>query len=102
MLGQLLHKTGIAAVILERHTGEYVLGRIRAGILEQITMGLLNEDKDGVGARMHAEGLPRGGIEMLFGGRRHRVEMNRLTGGKNAMVYGQTELTHDLVTARQG
>ncbi|WHZ11650.1 MAG: P-hydroxybenzoate hydroxylase [Burkholderiaceae bacterium] len=98
LLGQLLHKAGIDAVILERHTGEYVLGRIRAGILEQVTMDLL--DEAGVGARMHAEGLPHGGIEMLFGGQRHRVDMNRLTGGKNVMVYGQTELTHDLMSAR--
>ena len=99
LLGQLLHKAGIDAVILERHTGEYVLGRIRAGILEQVTMDLL--DEAGVGARMHAEGLVHGGIEMLFGGQRHRVDMNRLTGGKNVMVYGQTELTHDLMNARQ-
>ncbi|MBS0316553.1 MAG: 4-hydroxybenzoate 3-monooxygenase [Proteobacteria bacterium] len=99
LLGQLLHKAGIDAVILERHTGEYVLGRIRAGILEQVTMDLL--DEAGVGERMHAHGLVHGGIEMLFGGQRHRVDMNRLTGGKNVMVYGQTELTHDLMNARQ-
>lgn len=99
LLGQLLHKAGVDAVILERHTGEYVLGRIRAGILEQVTMDLL--DEAGVGTRMHAEGLVHGGIEMLFGGVRHRVDMNRLTGGKNVMVYGQTELTHDLMNARQ-
>jgi p-hydroxybenzoate 3-monooxygenase len=99
LLGQLLHKAGIDAVILERQSGEYVLGRIRAGILEQVTMDLL--DAAGVGARMHREGLVHGGIELLFAGRRHRVDLNRLTGGKNVMVYGQTELTRDLMEARE-
>ena len=98
LLGQLLHKAGIDAVILERVSGEYVLGRIRAGILEQVTIDLM--DEAGVGARMHEEGLVHGGIEMLFGGERHRVDLNKLTGGKNVMVYGQTEMTRDLMEAR--
>jgi p-hydroxybenzoate 3-monooxygenase len=98
LLGQLLHKADIDAVILERHTGDYVLGRIRAGILEQVCIDLM--DEAGVGARMHAEGLVHGGIVMLFGGERHRVDLNRLSGGKNVMVYGQTELTRDLMDAR--
>jgi len=98
LLGQLLHKAGIDAVIVERVTGDYVLGRIRAGILEQVCIDLM--DEAGVGARMHKEGLIHGGIEMLFDGKRHRVDMNRLTGGKNVMVYGQTELTRDLMDAR--
>ncbi len=98
LLGQLLHKAGIDNVILERQTGDYVLGRIRAGILEQVTMDLL--DEIGVGERMHREGLVHGGFELLFGGVRHRIDMNRLTGGKNVMVYGQTELTRDLMQAR--
>ena len=98
LLGQLLHKAGIDAVILERQTGDYVLGRIRAGILEQVCIDLM--DEAGVGERMHREGLVHGGIEMLFGGRRHRIDMNGLTGGKNVMVYGQTELTRDLMDAR--
>ena len=98
LLGQLLHKAGIDAVILERQTGDYVLGRIRAGILEQVCIDLM--DEAGVGARMHREGLVHGGIEMLFGGRRHRIDLNALTGGKNVMVYGQTELTRDLMDAR--
>jgi p-hydroxybenzoate 3-monooxygenase len=93
-----LHKAGIDAVILERHTGEYVLGRIRAGVLEQVCIDLM--DEAGVGERMHREGLLHGGFDMLFNGERHRVDMHRLTGGKQVMVYGQTELTRDLMEAR--
>jgi p-hydroxybenzoate 3-monooxygenase len=98
LLGQLLHRTGVDAVVLERHTGDYVLGRIRAGVLEQVCVDLL--DEAGVGARMHREGLVHGGFEILTGGERHRVDLNRLSGGKNVMVYGQTELTRDLMEAR--
>ena len=98
LLGQLLHKAGIDAVILERQTGDYVLGRIRAGVLEQVTINLL--DEAGVGQRMHQEGLVHGGFDMLFKGERHRIDMNKLTGGKNVMVYGQTEVTRDLMQAR--
>jgi len=99
LLGQLLHKAGIDAIIVERQSADYVLGRIRAGVLEQVTMDLL--DEAGVGQRMHAEGLVHGGFDMLFKGERHRIDLNRLTGGKNVMVYGQTEVTHDLMDARQ-
>jgi len=99
LLGQLLHKAGIDAVILERQTGDYVLSRIRAGILEQVTLDLL--DEAGVGERMHKEGLVHGGIELLYGGKRHRVDLRKLTGGKTVMVYGQTELTRDLMHARE-
>jgi p-hydroxybenzoate 3-monooxygenase len=99
LLGQLLHKAGIDAIILERQTGDYVLGRIRAGVLEQVCIDLL--DEAGVGQRMHKEGLVHGGFEMLFNGKRHRIDMNKLTGGKNVMVYGQTELTKDLMDARK-
>jgi p-hydroxybenzoate 3-monooxygenase len=98
LLGQLLHKAGIDAVIVERVSGDYVLGRIRAGVLEQVTIDLL--DEAGVGTRMHHEGLVHGGFNMLYAGKRHRVDMNALTGGKNVMVYGQTEVTHDLMDAR--
>ncbi len=98
LLGQLLHKAGVDAVIIERVSGDYVLGRIRAGILEQVCIDLM--DEAGVGERMHKEGLVHGGFDMLFDGQRHRVDMNRLTGGKNVMVYGQTELTRDLMEAR--
>ncbi len=98
LLGQLLHKAGIAAIIIERQTGDYVLSRIRAGILEQVCIDLM--DEAGVGQRMHREGLVHGGFELLIDGQRHRVDMNHLTGGKNVMVYGQTELTRDLMDAR--
>jgi p-hydroxybenzoate 3-monooxygenase len=98
LLGQLLHKAGIDAVIIERQTGDYVLSRIRAGILEQVCIDLM--DEAGVGQRMHAEGLVHGGFDLLVDGQRHRIDMNRLTGGKNVMVYGQTELTRDLMDAR--
>ena len=98
LLGQLLHKAGIDAVVIERQTGAYVLGRIRAGILEQVCIDLL--DEAGVGARMHREGLVHSGFEILTGGKRYRVDLNGLSGGKNVMVYGQTELTRDLMEAR--
>ena len=98
LLGQLLHKAGIDAIILERQTGDYVLSRIRAGILEQVSIDLM--DEAGVGERMHKEGLVHGGFDMLVGGKRHRIDLNTLTGGKNVMVYGQTELTRDLMEAR--
>ncbi len=98
LLGQLLSKAGIDAVIVERVSGEYVLGRIRAGILEQVSIDLM--DEAGVGERMHKEGLVHGGIEMLYGGQRHRVDLNKYSGGKHVMVYGQTELTRDLMEAR--
>ncbi|MDO9188217.1 MAG: 4-hydroxybenzoate 3-monooxygenase, partial [Bacteroidia bacterium] len=99
LLGQLLFKAGIDAVIIERQSRDYVLGRIRAGVLEQVCIDLM--DEAGVGQRMHAEGLVHGGFDMLFKGERHRIDMNHLTGGKNVMVYGQTEVTRDLMDARQ-
>jgi p-hydroxybenzoate 3-monooxygenase len=98
LLGQLLHRAGIANVILERQSPDYVLGRIRAGVLEQVTMDLM--DECGVGERMHKEGLVHEGIELLFKGARHRIDFPGLTGGKTVMVYGQTEVTRDLMAAR--
>jgi p-hydroxybenzoate 3-monooxygenase len=98
LLGQLLHKAGIANVILERQSADYVLGRIRAGVLEQVAVDLM--DECGVGARMHKEGLVHAGIELLFQGERHRIDFPGLTGGKTVMVYGQTEVTRDLMAAR--
>ncbi|MBS0455097.1 MAG: 4-hydroxybenzoate 3-monooxygenase [Proteobacteria bacterium] len=99
LLGQLLFKAGIDNIIVERQSGDYVLGRIRAGVLEQVTMDLLA--RAGVDARAHAEGLPHQGIELLFKGARHRINMHELTGGKQVTVYGQTEVTRDLMHARQ-
>jgi p-hydroxybenzoate 3-monooxygenase len=98
LLGQLLHQAGIDAVILERQSADYVLGRIRAGVLEQVTVDLL--DEIGVGQRMHAEGLVHGGFELLYAGKRHRIDLQKLTGGKSVLVYGQTEVTRDLMAAR--
>jgi p-hydroxybenzoate 3-monooxygenase len=76
-----------------------VLSRIRAGVLEQVCIDLL--DEAGVGQRMHAEGLVHSGFDLLFKGARHRIDMAALTGGKQVMVYGQTEVTRDLMDARQ-
>jgi p-hydroxybenzoate 3-monooxygenase len=98
LLGQLLLGAGIDNVILERHTGEYVLGRIRAGVLEQGAVAML--DEAGVGARPHAEGLVHRGIEISWAGGRHRVDLHGLTGGKHVVIYGQTEVTRDLMAAR--
>ena len=98
LLGALLHRAGIDNVILERQSAAYVLGRVRAGVLEQTTCELL--DEAGVGARMHAQGLVHRGFELCFGGARHRIDLHALTGGKQVMVYGQTELTRDLMAAR--
>ncbi len=99
LLGQLLHKAGIANVILERQTGDYVLGRIRAGILEQVTVDLLREA--GVGAGVDGHGTVHHSIELVFDGVRHPIDVHGLTGGKVVMAYGQTELTHDLMEARK-
>jgi len=98
LLGQLLTLAGIDNVILESRTPEYVLGRIRAGVLEQGAVDML--DQAGVGARLHAAGLVHGGIEISWPGGRHRIDLNGLTGGKNVVVYGQTEVTRDLMDAR--
>ena len=98
LLGALLHKAGIDAVIVEQRSAAYVLGRIRAGVLEQGTVDLM--DEAGVGARMHANGLVHGGIALGFRNSEHRIDLHALTGGKNVMVYGQTEVTRDLMDAR--
>ena len=97
LLGQLLYKAGIDAVVLEQRSQDYVLGRIRAGVLEQGTTDLLNEV--GVGARLQREGLVHGGVALGFGGVQHRIDLHKLT-GKHVTVYGQTEVTKDLMDAR--
>ena len=97
LLGQLLQRHGIDNVILERHTPAYVLERIRAGIVEQGTVDLLNEV--GVGARMQREGLVHDGTQICVEGVRHRIDFKALT-GKAVTVYGQTEITRDLMEAR--
>ena len=98
LLGQLLYKAGIENIIIERQSASYVLGRIRAGILEQVTVDLM--DEAGVGARLHHEGVVHERIDIGFDNRRHPIDVKRLTGGKVVTAYGQTELTHDLMDAR--
>ena len=98
LLGALLGKAGIDSVIVEQRAPDYVLGRIRAGVLEQVTTDLL--DAAGAGSRMRAEGLPHDGIELCFAGARHRIDLHGLTGGKRVVVYGQTEVTRDLMALR--
>nr|WP_256832819.1 4-hydroxybenzoate 3-monooxygenase [Pseudomonas oleovorans] len=99
LLGQLLHNAGIDNIILERQSPDYVLGRIRAGVLEQGMVDLLREAD--VAARMDREGLPHDGFQLAFDGRCERIDLKALTGGKGVMVYGQTEVTRDLMEARQ-
>ncbi len=98
LLGQLLHAYGIENVVLERKDRDYVLARIRAGVLEQGTVELLEEI--GVANRLHREGLIHDGIELAFGGARHRIDMKHATSGKTVTIYGQTEVTRDLMDAR--
>ena len=99
LLGQLLHKAGVDNIIIERQSGDYVLGRIRAGILEQVTVDLM--DEVGVGARLHREGTVHHSIDLVFKGSRHTIDIDGLTGGKTVTAYGQTEVTHDLMEARK-
>jgi len=99
LLGQLLLREGIDAVVLERRSAEYVLGRIRAGVLEQGTVDVL--ERAGVANRLHDEGLEHHGVEIGFRGRRHRIALTDLT-GRSVTVYGQTEMTRDLMEARAG
>lgn len=98
LLGQLLHLQGIDTVILEARTPEYVLGRIRAGVLEQGFVDLLREAQ--AGERMDREGHVHEGFTLSFDGRQERIDLKELTGGKTVMVYGQTEVTRDLMEAR--
>lgn len=99
LLGQLLHNAGIDTLILERQTPDYVLGRIRAGVLEQGMVELLRQA--GVGQRMDAEGLVHTGFDLALDGRLAHIDLQALTGGKTVMVYGQTEVTRDLMAARR-
>jgi p-hydroxybenzoate 3-monooxygenase len=97
LLGQLLNKEGIDTLLLERRSADYVAGRIRAGVLEPGTVSVL--EHVGVAKRLHAEGLVHGGVEIGFRGRRHRIDLQALT-GRSVTVYGQTEVTRDLMDAR--
>jgi p-hydroxybenzoate 3-monooxygenase len=98
LLGHLLHLNGIDSVILERRNREYVIDRVRAGVLEQFTVDLLTQM--GVGTRLHREGMRHESLYLSFGGRRHRVPFAELTGGKAMYIYGQNEVVRDLMDAR--
>jgi p-hydroxybenzoate 3-monooxygenase len=97
MLGQLLHRAGIDTVILERRAPDYVLGRIRAGVLEHGTVDVL--EMAGVADRLHAESLIHDGVELLHDGERIRIDFTQHV-DKGIVVYGQTEVTRDLMEAR--
>ena len=98
LLSQLLHLHGVESVVLERRTRAHVMGRVRAGVLEQGTVDLLREA--GVASRLETEGLVHEGLDIAVAGRRHRVDLAALTGGQTVTVYGQTEVTRDLFAAR--
>lgn len=98
LLSQLLHRAGVDTVVLERRSRDYVLSRIRAGVLEQGTVDLLR--RAGVSQRLEREGLLHTGVEIAFHGERLRIDLDELTGGRAVTVYGQTEVTADLYAAR--
>ncbi len=98
ILAALLHRAGIESVVLEDRSREYVEARIRAGVLEQGTVELL--ERAGVTERLHAEAIVHGGIHLQFDGERHHVPMDELTGGRRIVIYGQTEVVKDLIAAR--
>ncbi len=98
LLAQLLHRAGVDTVVLEKHSPEHVLGRIRAGVLET---GFCNLMRDGgVGERMDAEGQVHEGFDIAYRNERHHIDLAGLTGGDTVMVYGQTEIQRDLFAAR--
>jgi p-hydroxybenzoate 3-monooxygenase len=97
-LARLLERAGIESVVVENRSRDYVEHRIRAGVLEQGTVDLLTEA--GVGERMHREGIVHHGIELQFGGERHRMPLSDLAGGRSIVIYGQTEVVKDLIAAR--
>jgi p-hydroxybenzoate 3-monooxygenase len=98
LLGHLLHRAGVESVILETKSRPYIEHRVRAGVLEQASVDLLIAA--GVGKRLQEEGLVHHGIELRFGGRGHRIDLTRLSGGKSITVYGQQEVVKDLIKAR--
>ncbi|MFN2744654.1 MULTISPECIES: 4-hydroxybenzoate 3-monooxygenase [Bacillus] len=97
MLAHLLHRQGIEAAVIECRSQEEIEKTIRAGVLEQMTVDLLNET--GVGERMMKTGMFHKGIEIRFHGKRHRIDLHRLTGGKYITIYPQHEVIKDLITA---
>jgi p-hydroxybenzoate 3-monooxygenase len=99
LLGQLLTLAGIDNLVLDRASKDHILGRVRAGVLEEGTVRLMDEAQSGT--RMHAEGLPHDGFSLAFDGRDHRIDLLGLSGGKRVLIYGQTELTRDLMDHRE-
>jgi p-hydroxybenzoate 3-monooxygenase len=99
MLGHLLGLEGIDSVIIEHRTDTYVTERVRAGVLEQGTVDLMNAS--GLGARLGARGLRHEGISLAFGGERYRIDFGDLTGGRGITIYGQNEVVRDLIDARR-
>ncbi|HEV7132615.1 MAG TPA: 4-hydroxybenzoate 3-monooxygenase [Gaiellaceae bacterium] len=97
-LAQLLHVAGIEAVVLEDRSRDYVEARVRAGVLEQGTVDLL--ERAGVADRLQREGIVHHGIHLQFDSERHYIPMSELTGGRTIVVYGQTEVVKDLIAAR--
>src|SRR6516162_9055061 len=98
VLSHLLTQAGISSAVMEMHTRPYIEERVRAGVLEQGTVDLLNEL--GLGERMMRQGLMHYGVELRFGERGHRIDFKELTGGKGVMIYAQHEVIKDLVAAR--
>jgi p-hydroxybenzoate 3-monooxygenase len=98
LLGQMLHVKGIDSVILESRNQDYVIDRVRAGVLEQSTADFM--DAMGVGDRLHREGMRHDDVYVSFSGRRHLIPLAELTGGKAIYVYGQNEVVKDLMNAR--
>lgn len=98
LLSQLLDTAGVSSIVLEQRSREYVLGRIRAGVLETGFCDLMRAS--GAGRRMDREGQIHEGFDIAFRGEPHRIDLAGLTGGKTVMVYGQTEVTRDLFAAR--
>ena len=98
LLSHLLHQQGVESVVLEDRDRAYVEHRLRAGVLEQPTVDLLRQM--GLGERMDREALVHHGIEIRFDGRRHRIALTDLTGGRSITIYGQQELVKDLIAAR--
>ena len=96
LLGQLLHKAGVDAIVIERQSPDYVLGRIRAGILEQITVDLLHEA--GVGERVHSEGTVHHSIELVFANTRHPIDVTGLTQGKVVGMVSIGDTVKDIIS----
>ncbi|MBL8363275.1 MAG: 4-hydroxybenzoate 3-monooxygenase [Rubrivivax sp.] len=99
LLSQLLHLQGIDTIVLEKHSREYVLGRIRAGVLEHGFAALMREAQ--CGERMDREGQIHHGFHIARNGRLHRMDLHKHSGGNSVIVYGQTEVTRDLYEARE-